>query len=277
MFLTPTLASVSSSQKPVDLIRGPKEEKESSEEGESDEEIKGTSKKKKTRKRTDLSTFPTKKIPKSKWPAAKKAFLKFFGDICAWHDIKVLLSHVLSFEHIYLIHMCDRVENFPDDLPLVLDQKVFPKSGIFLLECWDVASVQMVCVELTLHDHLRLAAIFNPATPTVKHQSVIVPGVVPVKHIYLVMIIHENNDFTRKELAAMHKILNHSCGFYGIPEMGFISVAQISDRMFPAGWWYFVIKSLYELFPLTTEKKLVFVFIFKSGFSWLMVLMNLIE
>ena len=197
--------------------------------------------------------------------AKKQDFLKVFSQLCI---LELVLNRSLLFVDVYLraretskqlVHLCDQSENFESMMEyLLLPDKCLP-STLILVECWDIHSIEMISVHLTASDSLTLAAIFTPATPTVKHHNLKLKGTILVKHLYLVLILHRNHSFSQAQIAGFQKVFSQARGSYSKPEAKFNKISTFDQTpQLPAGWWYLVIKDLLDLLEIVPQSGLFF-------------------
>ena len=104
----------------------------------------------------------------------------------------------------------------------------------------------------------------------------IVNNLIPVKQIYLVIVLHKDHSFTTSQTSQFQSVFTQAGGSFGVAESNMKNGGNIPTNFLPAAWWYELIEKLVELLEISKVKPLILMFSHHCGFSWMFALLNLI-
>ena len=136
------------------------------------------------------------------------------------------------------IHLSDQSLDFSTDIGFLANNNIVLPNQILLVECWKMGSLLTVLQEFEVSENLICAANFPITTPYHGHnKNILVENPIKVNILYLIVIIHKDNEYTKKQLGFLHQCLSRPAGAYGKAENYVLTDdVFLNCKCLPAQW-----------------------------------------
>ena len=227
---------------------------------------------KKTRKPKKKSIFPQTALLEPT-EAIIEGFKDFFNDrffLQLSKNVRNMRLVCATYEDCStFIHLSDQSLDFSTDIGFLAGNDVMLPNQILIAECWKMTSLLTVLQEFSVSENLICAATFPITTPVHGHnKSIVVENPIKVNLLYLIVIIHKDNEYTKTQLSSLHECFSRPAGPYGKAENHVLTHdIFLNCECLPAQWWYEVFLSLFEVF-VPEDEPIRVLCLDPLGFSW---------
>ena len=136
------------------------------------------------------------------------------------------------------IHLSDQSLDFSTDIGFLVNNNIMLPNQILLVECWKMGSLLTVLQEFEVSENLICVANFPITTPYHGHnKNILVENPIKVNILYLIVIIHKDNEYTKKQLGFLHQCLSRPAEAYGKAENYVLTDdVFLNCKCLPAQW-----------------------------------------
>ena len=142
---------------------------------------------------------------------------------------------MLNCHHgINLIHISDCSDAYQTWFEKLMIKDIIPANSLLMIECWNISNISFISSQVAAADELCIAGIFTPSTPLIRHKNMIVNNLIPVKQIYLVIVLHKDHSFTTSQTSQFQSVFTQAGGSFGVAESNMKNGGNIPTNFLPA-------------------------------------------